>query len=187
MIINNCQLLIIYLILNLQKHLQIDAYIDLNDPVERELLYHQTLHNVRNDRFPLTDQEAILLVAIRAQLELGDVNGSQQISNGFNLINSSGLDDMAYSQLIGKTLPERIACRIMVKDVRTQHHIQSGIDQSQAKASFFNLIQSWPLHRATVFEVLQTYTSSWPKTLWLAIDQSGMHLLQPRTRVNYLV
>ncbi|KAH9518288.1 TRAFAC class myosin-kinesin ATPase super [Dermatophagoides farinae] len=169
-----------------KKHLQIDNYVDFNDPVERELLYHQTLHNVRNDRFPLTDQEAILLVAIRAQLEFGDSHSNNMmVNNSLSTMieaNSGGLDDMSYNQLIGKTLPERLACRILVKDVRTQHQIQSGMDQQQAKAAFFNLIQSWPLHRATVFEVLQTYTSSWPKTLWLAIDQSGMHLLQPRTR-----
>ncbi|OTF83118.1 hypothetical protein BLA29_011494, partial [Euroglyphus maynei] len=115
------------------KHLQIDSYVDLNDPVERELLYHQTLHNVRNDRFPLTDQEAILLVAIRAQLEFGDSHSNNMmVNNSLTTMidtNNGGLDDISYSQLIGKTLPERLACRILVKDVRTQHQIQSGMDQ----------------------------------------------------------
>lgn len=159
----------------------------MNDPVERELLYHQTLHNVRNDRFPLTEQEAVLLVAIRAQLEFGDSANNQNNINcvGSDSSSQTSLDDIAYTQLVGKTLPERLACRVAVSEVRTQHQIQSGMDQTQAKSTFFNLIQSWPLHRATVFEVLQTYTSSWPKTLWLAIDQSGMHLLQPRSRVCY--
>lgn len=164
-----------------------DAYIDLNDPVERELLYHQTLHNVRNDRFPLTDQEAILLVAIRAQLEFGNSNGSgSQSSSSLNSDSESqsSINDGMYAQLISKTLPERLAMRLQVVDVRTQHQIQFSMDPAQAKAAFFNLIQSWPLHRATVFEVLQTYTSSWPKTLWLAIDQNGMHLVQPKTRVS---
>ncbi|KPM10210.1 myosin-VIIa-like protein 1, partial [Sarcoptes scabiei] len=163
------------------KHIQVDSYVDLNDPVERELLYHQTLHNIRNDRFPLTDSEAMLLVAIRAQLEFGDNLLRQQNDNHF-ISETNRLDDLAYTQLIARTLPERLAARMSIKDVRTQHQIQSGMDQTQSKAAFFNLIQSWPLHRATVFEVLQTYTSSWPKTLWLAIDQNGMHLLQPRTR-----
>lgn len=163
-----------------------DSYVDLNDPVERELLYHQTLHNIRNDRFPLTDSEAMLLVAIRAQLEFGDNLLRQQNDNHF-ISETNRLDDLAYTQLIARTLPERLAARMSIKDVRTQHQIQSGMDQTQSKAAFFNLIQSWPLHRATVFEVLQTYTSSWPKTLWLAIDQNGMHLLQPRTRVWILI
>lgn len=155
-----------------------DSYVDLSDPVERELLYHQTLHNVRNDRFPLTEQEAVLLVAIRAQLEFGDAaSGPEGVP----------LDDTVYGQLIGKTLPERLATRMSMAEVRTQHQIQAGMSQAQAKTGFFNLVQSWPLHRATVFEVFQTYTSSWPKTLWLAIDQGGMHLLQPKTRVRHMV
>lgn len=169
-----------------QKHLQIDAYIDLGDPVERELLYHQTLYNVRNDRFPLTDQEAILLVALRAQIEYGDSEHPNIGGSSLNGDRSStaSLDDSAYVYLLSTTLPERLTVRISVAELRSQHQAQSGLEAGQAKMAFFNLIQSWPLHRATVFEVLQTYTSSWPKTLWLAIDQSGMHLLQPRSRVR---
>ena len=125
-------------------------------------------------------------MAIRAQIEYGDSDQSdlQQQQTCLAQTTTTSLDDSAYAYILSTTLTERLACRISVSELRSQHQIQSGMDAKQAKIAFFNLIQSWPLHRATVFEVLQTYTSSWPKTLWLAIDQSGMHLLQPRTRVS---
>ncbi|CAG0912249.1 unnamed protein product [Notodromas monacha] len=171
-----------------KKHLFLE--VDLHDLVEQELLYHQTLHMLRTDRHPLTLMEAVMLCALAAQVEWGDWKVNQD-----------------YDRLVAQVLPTRIMKQAAIdsntggsvpEQVNMHHQSLQGMSAAQAKEAFLTLIQSWSLYRATIFNVTvsnvlsvsqpgdgsekQWFTSNWPRELWLAVDPSGVHLLEPHAR-----
>lgn len=109
-----------------------------------------------------------MLSALQAQLELGDC---EEI-----------IMEQDYRTISSHCLSSRLVPCLGVEGVRQHHQSLRGMTPPEAKKAFLNLIQSWPLHRATIFDVMQSFTSNWPRVLWLAVDQQGLHLLEHRSR-----
>lgn len=182
----------------IRKHLY--ESLDLSNPIEKELVYHQLLSSARNDRFPVNDTEAAMLVALQAQVELGDY------------ASSSAGEFPDYCHVSAHCLPTRIAALVSHEAVARHHQSLVGTPSGQAKQAVLNLLMSWPLFRCIVFDVTvghaiatllrerpyskpqltnikrkigvfqQSFTSNWPRNLWLALDNTGLHLLPQRTR-----
>lgn len=80
----------------------------------------------------------MMLTALQAQLELGDCSDS--------------LHD--YRPIACHCLPARMVPTLPCEGVTMHHQSLRGMTASEAKQAFLNLIQSWPLHKATIFDVM---------------------------------
>lgn len=173
-----------------KKYLFTSSNVDLDDLVEKQLLYHQIFTNIKQDRFPLDEREGAYLCALKTQIDYGNQISHLQIP--------SKTADNLYCTVWMKMMPPRTHSMIPLQAIAIHHQAMRDMTKSEAKISFFNLIESFAranyanafsngsilLHRASIYEAEQTFASAWPRELWLAIDQSGLHILASKTKVG---
>eukprot|EP00039_Didymoeca_costata_P024022 m.9005 g.9005 ORF g.9005 m.9005 type:complete len:2048 (+) comp3994_c0_seq1:287-6430(+) len=133
--------------------------------VEFDLTLYQALDAVRTDAFPITVEEGCQVAALRAQVELGDWDPSTQ-----------------YDPVVEKYLPKYMRTAIDTKEIAVHHQKLKGKSQQHCNVLFLKFVMSWELYGSTVFEVLQSYTSTLPKNLWLAVNEKGIHILRRRSK-----
>ncbi len=72
--------------------------------------------------------------------------------------------------------------RIHPDDVIRKHSEYADLTADDCNEAFMAFVQQWPLYGATVFEVIQAYTTTLPKNLWLAVNEVGIHILKRRDK-----
>lgn len=171
-----------------KKYMFLDSLIDLNDPIERELLYYQTVASIREDKFPVLEQEATILCALKAQIEIGDYTKLANLPREHIR--------MIYKQVIMSLMPPHAFNNLPIPAIAQQHQAFRDLSCAETKQYFFNLIQSFGranflntpgyilLHRAHVYNATQTFATAWPSDIWIVINQVGLHMLVTKSRVS---
>lgn len=77
-------------------------------PVEFDLVFNQAIDDVKSDRFPVTNEEAAYLVALRAQVELGDVDPHAPVGT-------------QYSRIIDQYMPKHLRQLVQPEDISAEH------------------------------------------------------------------
>ncbi|RKP03142.1 hypothetical protein CXG81DRAFT_24249 [Caulochytrium protostelioides] len=128
--------------------------------LESTLLKAQASWEIRNDLYPVTEEEAIYLAALECQIR-------------------SSSD---YGAIVVETIPARLAPEsahdFLKQAISVQHAGMKKMSVAEAQQTYMQRVRAWPLYGVTVFDVVQTYTTAIPRACWLAVGHDGVYILQ---------
>lgn len=67
-------------------------------------------------------------------------------------------------------------------DIRRKHYEYSDTSEQECNEVLLAFAQQWQLYGSTIFEVIQAHTTTLPKSLWLAVNHVGIHILKRRDK-----
>lgn len=82
--------------------------------------------------------------------------------------------------IIERYIPKHMRQKIRPEDIARKHREHPDLTEQECNEAYMAFIRQWPLYGSTVFDVLQSYTTTLPKNLWLAVNESGIHILRRR-------
>ncbi|KXS20836.1 hypothetical protein M427DRAFT_51790 [Gonapodya prolifera JEL478] len=134
-----------------------------SNDAEEELVRCQVMTDIRWNRFPLTEIEATTLVALQAQVEYGDYRPEAKVP---------------YPEFLTRFLPDSFHIPGMDQVIANKHGMLQGRTAREAQKEFLRILKEWSLFGSTVFEVSQSYSSEMPTDCWLAVNATGIHILE---------
>ena len=115
-----------------------------SNDTERDLVMHQAIYDVANDRYPVTEEEAAYLAGLRAQIELGDTGTYKP-------------EEPVYNDIVKKYMPKHFVKAPAPGLVSAAHAKLKGKSKDDCKKLYMDHIVSWELYGSTIFNVLVIY------------------------------
>jgi len=95
---------------------------------------------------------------------------------------ADGTSLVDYMTIIERYIPKHMRQRVRPEDISRKHREYSDLSEQECNEAYISFVHQWPLYGSTIFEVVQGYTSTLPKNLWLAVNQNGIHILKRRDK-----
>ena len=142
------------------------------DPVLRDLLFYQAIHDVVHDRYPLiSERDAVKQASFQLQICWGDHDPArdtikQQLGNEAGLL---------------KHIPRRLAPKMKLEqwqhEIGTFYAALQGRSREECKDLYMKYVRKWPLYGDAIFNVKQSARSNLPKDLWLAVGRDAVKVI----------
>lgn len=139
------------------------------DPVLRDLLFHQALHNIVHDKYPLvSERDAVKQASFQLQILWGDHDPTrdtvkQQLGTEAGLL---------------KHIPRRLLPKMKLEqwqhEIGTFYAALQGRSRDECKDLYMKYVRKWSLYGDSIFYVKQSARSNLPKELWLAVGRDAV-------------
>jgi myosin-7 len=144
----------------------------IQDPVLRDLLFHQALNDIVHDKFPLiSERDAVKQAAFQLQILWGDHDPNRDVVKQ-QIANEAGL---------AKHVPRRLIPKMKLEqwqmEISTFYAALVGRSKEECKELYMKYIRKWPMYGDSIFNVKQSARATMPKDLWLAVGRDSVKIL----------
>lgn len=150
-----------------KKSIYLTVKSHFDDLVERDLMFHQTFHDILDGNLPCPETDiAVTLAALKLQIDVGDYDPTRKI------------DEISKSY-IPYPLRENKTDDEWHRLISLEHQKLKSTSADAAMNKYMHVAQSLPLYGSSIFPELSTNdsTSAIPSQFDLAINASGIHFL----------
>jgi hypothetical protein len=117
---------------------------EMQDPVAKDLVYIQAVHDVVTSVYNVTQEEALKLAGLQVQVVYGDHNQTTHIP-GF-LTNNKDIQNFVPSELFPQRKPAAWEEAIL-----KEHAKHRGVHPDEARSLYLNICRAFPLYGETSF------------------------------------
>lgn len=149
---------------------------EMQDPVAKDLVYIQAVHDVITSVYNVTQEEALKLAGLQVQVVYGDHNPTTHIP-GF-LTNNKDLHNFVPVELFPQRKPAAWEEAIL-----KEHAKHRGVHPDEARSLYLNVCKGFPLYGMTLFPPCKSLgNKNLPSKVIIGVNFEGIHLMKVRNK-----